>query len=121
MSQQDLVVALQAQGKSAIEMHHHFIQAFGGLTITDSTVSRTLSKMSQSPKDDEARDFCRRPPNELIDTRIAQVLDDDAGVSTREIAYKTGIPSSTIWYALATRIAHTWRKCRIIPHTLNDQ
>jgi hypothetical protein len=100
MSKQDLFLALRAQGKSATDIHDHFVEAFGGLAISYSMVSRTMRKLSWNLKDDEATDIGRRP-NELIDARIAPILDDDPEASIREIVHETGIPSSNVPVQLA--------------------
>jgi hypothetical protein len=57
MSQRDFFLAVRAQAKPAKEIHHHFVDAFGGRAISYSTISRTIRKLNQNSKDDEARDF----------------------------------------------------------------
>jgi hypothetical protein len=57
MSRRDLFLAVRAQAKPAKEIYHHFVNAFGGRAISSSTISRTIRKLSQNSKDDEARDF----------------------------------------------------------------
>jgi hypothetical protein len=39
----------------------------------------------------------------------------------REIAAKTGIPSSTIWDVFTTRLGDVWRKCRLVLQNLTEE
>jgi hypothetical protein len=114
VSQQDVVLTLHAQGNSVTEIHDHLVETIGGLAISNSAVCRSIRKLSWNPKDDEARDFGGQMPNQLIDARIAQILDDDPGASICEITHETGILSSILWSVRARQLGYAWRKRRII-------
>jgi DNA recombination-dependent growth factor C len=120
MSQQELVLVLNAQGKSATTIHQHLVEAFGELAISYPTVSRTIRSLSCNPIDDESQNFGGRPLNQLTDARIRKILDDNPVASVREIVHAASIPASMVWYVLTTRLGYTWRKCRIVPHALSN-
>jgi hypothetical protein len=120
MSQHELVPVPHAQGKSATTIHQHLVEACGELAISYATVSTIIRSLSWNPIDDESQNCGGRPSNQLIDTRILKILDDNPGASVRAIAHAGSIPASTVWPVLTTRLAHTWRKCRIVPHALSD-
>jgi transposase len=114
ISQQDLVLVLHAQGRSATTIHQHLVEAFGELAISSVTASRTIRSLSWNPIDDESQNFGGRPSNQLIDVRILKILDNKPGVSVHEIAHAVSIRASTAWYVLTTRLGYTWRKCRTV-------
>jgi hypothetical protein len=120
MTQHDLVLSLQAQGKSATEIHHHLVQAFGEPAIVYSTVTRIIRQSSWAIPEEDARDLGGRSPNQAISARIRQVLDESPGTSIRQIADEAEIPASTVWYVLTTRMGYAWRKCRLIPYILTE-
>jgi hypothetical protein len=120
MSQRDLVLALRAQGKSATAIRQHLVEAFGELAVSCATVSRTIGSLSWHPIDDESQNLGRQPPNQLIEARILQILDDNPGVSVRETARAASIPVPTAEYLLTTRLGYTWRKSHNRPHTLSN-
>jgi hypothetical protein len=94
-SQQDLVLALHAQGQSATEVHRHLVQAFGQLAIAYFTVSRTIKMLSWATPDEEVCDLGGQLPSLMIDVRIQQFFMDNPGGSIRKIATGTGILAST--------------------------
>jgi hypothetical protein len=96
MRQQDLVLALHAQGQSAAEIHRRLVQAFGELVIAYPTVSRNIRALSPATPDKEARDLGGRSPNFMIDARIQQFFVDNPGGSICQITTGTGIPVLTV-------------------------
>jgi hypothetical protein len=70
MSQQDLVLALHAQGHLTTEIHCYLVQVFGELAIAYSTISRTIRVLSWATSEEEAPDLGERPPNLMIGARI---------------------------------------------------
>jgi hypothetical protein len=121
MSQQDLVRLLHGQGQSATEIHCCLLATFGPLCISYSTVARTIRALSWTPANEATHDLGGRPANPSIDALIQKCLAENPEASIREIATETGIPSSTVWYVLTTRLGYIWRKCRLVAHSLTAQ
>jgi hypothetical protein len=78
-----------------------------------------MRTLSSATPDEETYDLGGQPRNRMIDARIQQFLIDRPSGSIQRIATGTGIPTSTVWHALTTRLGYVWRKCRLVPHLLS--
>lgn len=120
MTQKDLVIKWHNEGYTPSVIHEKLMDTFQELSISVSTVSRTIREASWTKNQHRVENFVGRPCNYNDDRKIRNELKKDSTLSCRKIAQIVKIPYSTVHYIMVHRLHLKCCRIKWIPHQLDS-
>jgi hypothetical protein len=120
MDIESITLYLNKKHFSAVAIHAEINSVLEEGTVGYSTVTRYLRKQSFANTSHLAPEEPDLGAADTIDNTVLQALDEQHFASFRQIAKRTLIPMSTVWYCLVNNMTSKLKHCKWILHRLSE-
>ena len=121
LEQRSIVLFLQRKGFTATLIHKELVEVLGSEAVSYSTVTKYLRSELTTPISKVCPKMDEKSGDEIIDDAIISVLADEPYSSVRQIAQRTKIPKSTVFYHLVHSLGFVSKHAKWIPKKLTQE
>ena len=121
MDQRSVCWFLRRKGMTATDIHKELVDVLHSEAVSYQTVTKYLRSESFIKQEAPSPNSDKKTCDEVVNEAILAVLEEEPYSSVRQIAQRTKIPKSTVYYHLVHSLGFVAKHARWIPKKLTQE